>query len=204
MLKTMRTGLGKKPALLVVDATIAFTSPDCPLGADFTSELNTIVQLLNHAREQGWPCVFTTVVYKNGQAASVFREKLPSLNLLTANAELVKLHPSLKTRPDDLILEKTHASAFFGTHLKAFLDQLRCDSVVVAGFTTSGCVRATAVDALQHNFRTIVVEDATGDRDEQAHLANLKDLNLKYADVLCLQELLEQHEEAPIIQSANG
>jgi len=191
MLTSATIGLGKNPALLVVDATNAFTSSECPLGADFAKELAAINVLLEVADAQSWPRIFTTVVYPDERVASVFRRKLPDLNLLTPNSEWVKICAELDVEGSDQIIEKTHASAFFGTDLDQRLKIAGCDSVVVAGFTTSGCVRASAVDALQYNYRTIVVEDAVGDRDESAHLANLQDLALKYADVIRLQELVD-------------
>jgi nicotinamidase-related amidase len=190
MLTSTTIGLGSSPALLVVDATIAFTSQDCPLGADFTKELAAINVLLELAKNQRWPRIFTTVVYPDKRVASVFRRKLPDLNLLTPESDWVKISAELEVEGSDRVIEKSHASAFFGTDLNDHLKNADCDSVVVAGFTTSGCVRASAVDALQHNYRTIVVEDAVGDRDDSAHAANLRDLALKYADVIRLQDLV--------------
>ncbi|TVS09402.1 MAG: isochorismatase family protein [Gammaproteobacteria bacterium] len=177
-------GLGSAPALLVVDASRGFTDPASPLGGDFAAELTVINQLLDRAHHLGWPVVLSTVVYRHPDEATVFRAKLPDLELLQAGSKWVELDPGLHRAEGDRVLEKTHPSCFHGTDLDAWLRQVGVDSVVVTGFTTSGCVRATAVDALQYDYRTVVVADAVGDRDAAAHTANLRDLELKYTDVI--------------------
>ena len=177
-------GLGSAPALLVVDASQGFTDPVSPLGDDFTAELAVINQLLDLAHARGWPVVLSTVVYRHREEAKVFRAKLPDLELLQAGSRWVELDPGLHRMEGDRLLEKTHPSCFHGTDLDGWLRERGVDSVVVAGFTTSGCVRATAVDALQYDYRTVVVSDAVGDRDAAAHVANLRDLELKYVDVI--------------------
>jgi len=184
------TGTGRQPALLVVDASVGFTDPDSPLGADFGTQLDRLNELLRHAHCAEWPVFLSTVVYRAPEEAAVFREKLPDLNLLAAGSRWVAIDPRLQLGADDLVFEKTHASAFHRTDLDRRLRAAGVDTVVIGGFTTSGCVRASAVDALQHDFRTVVVSDAVGDRDPNAHTANLRDLELKYADVLTCAELL--------------
>ncbi len=181
--------MGEHPALLVVDASVGFTDPGSPLGADFTREIGAINALLDHAHAHRWPVYLSTVVYHDDHQARVFRARLPDLNLLTAGSRWVAIDSRLRLRGDDRIFEKTHASAFHGTDLDAWLRAAGVDTVVVSGFTTSGCVRASAVDALQHDYRTIVVKDAVGDRDPAAHSANLRDLALKYADVASSADL---------------
>lgn len=190
MLTSRTTGLGRAPALLVVDASIAFTDPASPLGAEFSAEIGCINRLLRLAHERGWPVFFSTVVYRSGDEAPVFRAKLPDLNRLTPESEWVRLDPRLATEPDDRVFEKAYASCFHRTGLHGWLRRDGVDTVVVAGFTTSGCVRASAVDALQYDYRTVVVEDAVGDRDGDAHRSNLRDLALKYADVVHSAALL--------------
>jgi len=184
------TGTGRHPALLVVDASVGFTDPASPLGADFGTELDRLNELLHHAHRAGWPVFLSTVVYHDPAQAPVFREKLPDLNLLAAGSRWVAIDPRLGLGPGDTVFEKTHASAFHRTDLDRRLRAAGVDTVVIGGFTTSGCVRASAVDALQHDYRTVVVADAVGDRDPAAHLANLRDLALKYADVLSCAELV--------------
>jgi maleamate amidohydrolase len=183
-LTTRITGIGERPALLVVDASVGFTDPASPLGADFGAEISRINELLRHAHLRRWPVFLSTVVYRRPDQARVFRDKLPDLDLLAAGSRWVAIDPRLHLNTGDRVFEKTHASCFHRTPLADWLAAASCDSVIVTGFTTSGCVRASAVDALQHDLRTIVVEDAVGDRDAEAHRANLNDLALKYADVV--------------------
>jgi maleamate amidohydrolase len=185
------TGIGEHPALLVVDASVGFTDPGSPLGADFSHELACIDRLLDLAHRHGWPVFLSTVVYRGDWQARVFRNKLPDLDLLTVGSRWVAIDSRLHLADTDRVFEKTHASAFHGTGLAGWLSARRVDTVIVTGFTTSGCVRASAVDALQHDIRTVVVTDAVGDRDAQAHHANLRDLGLKYADLATTDELCE-------------
>jgi nicotinamidase-related amidase len=182
-------GLGRRPALLVVDASRAFTDPQSPLGCDFASEIAAIRELMQLAHRSGWPRLFSTVWYESDDEAAVFREKIPSLNALMAGSDEVLIDTRLPVSVDDRVFRKTHASCFFATDLDVWLKGLGVDSLVVAGFTTSGCVRATAVDALQHDYRTVVVTDAVGDRDPAAHRANLYDIEAKYGDVCSLADL---------------
>jgi maleamate amidohydrolase len=190
-LASRSTGIGDAPALIVVDATLGFTDTSSPLGADYPDQMAVINRITEHARKLKWPIVFSKVAYYSDDQASVFREKLPSLNLLTPDSEFVALDPGLTVCESDMVLEKQFASCFFETSLHQSLQLAHVDSVLVAGFTTSGCVRATAVDALQYNYRVTVIEDAVGDRDPEAHEANLKDLRTKYADVVSSGNLLD-------------
>ena len=114
----------------------------------------------------------------------MFRRKIPLLDLLVAGSPLGEVTPEIAPQPQDIVIRKGVPSAFFDSPLRQMLVNLGVDSVVVCGFTTSGCVRATAVDALQCNFRLVVASDACGDRDREAHAANLRDLGLKYGDVM--------------------
>ena len=182
-------GLGTSPALLIVDASVAFTDPHSPLGADFSDEIAAINQIMAHASQAQWPRFFSTVWYETEREARIFRDKLPSLNLLEAGSPMVQIDPRLILSGDDVVFRKTHASCFFGTDLDEWLQSAGVDSLVVCGFTTSGCVRATAVDALQYNYRSVVVEECVGDRDRDAHTANLHDIDAKYGDVVSLASL---------------
>ena len=183
-------GLGSKPALIVVDVVRGFTDPSCPLGSEADEVVDANVRLMNAFHDASLPVVLTTVIYRDDQQASVFRARIPALNLLTPESEWVLFDSRLPVAPGDLQLEKRHASSFHGTELDEWLRNQEVDSVVVTGLTTSGCVRATAVDGLQNNYRVVVPREACGDRDEQAHEANLYDLNAKYADVLSLDDTL--------------
>jgi nicotinamidase-related amidase len=191
-LSSRSVGHGDRPALLVVDASNGFTDPASPLGADFADEIRHIAELMNEAHRRGWPTFLSTVAYRSTDQARVFRAKLPDLNLLEAGSRWVEIDPRLPVTAADRVFEKTHASTFHGTELDRWLQDAAVDTVIVTGFTTSGCVRASAVDALQYDYRTLVVSDAVGDRDAAAHAANLHDLALKYADVVTTDELRQR------------
>ena len=191
-LEKTQLGLGSKPALVVVDMIKGFTDPECPLGTHCPEVIAANQVLLAAFRRKGLPIYFTTVVYHNAAQARVFREKVPALNVLQPGSPWTQLDPALARREDELLLEKRWASAFFGTDLAERLRAKQVDSLVTTGLTTSGCVRATAVDGLQHDLRVVVPREAVGDRNNAAHEANLFDLNAKYVDVLSLQETLDQ------------
>lgn len=183
-------GMGSHPALIIVDVVVGFTDPTCPLGSEADAVVAANTELMVAFHQAGLPVVLTTVVYRSEEQASVFRARVPALNLLTPDSEWVKFDPRLPIATSDLQLEKRHASGFHGTDLDNWLKARGVDSLVVTGLTTSGCVRATAVDGLQNNYRVLVPREACGDRDEQAHESNLYDLNAKYADVVSLEDVL--------------
>lgn len=185
-------GLGRRPALVVVDMINGFTDPSCPLGAEAGPVIKANQQLLAVFRRNSWPVFFTTVVYRDAQQARVFRERVPALDVLTPGSEWVKVDARLGRLAGEPIIEKQWASGFFATDLHARLTAAQADSLVVTGLTTSGCVRATAVDGLQHDFRVVVPREAVGDRNPAAHEANLFDLHAKYADVQELSVVLAQ------------
>ena len=184
-------GLGESPALLVVDVIKGFTDPDCPLGSEAASIVEANRQLMEVFHSTKRPIYLTTVVYDNDEQASVFRARVPALNVLSRGSHWCDIDPRLPLSASDTIIEKTHASAFHGTDLADQLRSQGIDSLVVTGLTTSGCVRASAVDGLQHNLKVVIPEEATGDRDQSAHQANLYDLNAKYVDLMPLNEVLE-------------
>ena len=190
-LERIAGGMGQHPALIVVDVIMGFTDPACPLGSEAGAVVAANIELMNAFHRADLPVVLTTVIYYDAEQASVFRARVPALNLLTPDSQWVKFDPRLPIAPSDLQLEKHHASGFHGTDLDNWLKAKGVDSLVVTGLTTSGCVRATAVDGLQNNYRVLVPREACGDRDEQAHEANLYDLNAKYADVVSVADVLE-------------
>jgi len=187
-------GLGTRPALLLVDMIESFTDPDCPLGcaADEVVEANR--RLLRAFRGKGLPVAFTTVVYRDEHQARVFRDRVPALELLKPGTRWVEIDERVAPAPGEPVFEKCWASAFFRTGLDDYLRERAVDSLVVTGLTTSGCVRASVVDGLQHDYRVVIPAEAVGDRNEDAHRANLFDLNAKYADVLDLQQVLTMIE----------
>ena len=192
-----RAGFGRRPALLVIDVNVGFTDPESPLVCDLEEVVAAIRRLLEEARRAEIPIVFTTVSYTEGdkRTAAAFIDKVPALLTLEAGSRWVEIDPRIAPLEDEPVLNKLFASAFFGTALSSLLAANGCDSLIVTGASTSGCVRATTVDALQHGYRPIVPREAVGDRNPDAHAANLYDLDAKYADVVSLAEVIEHLEE---------
>lgn len=185
-------GFGERPAVVVVDLIVGFTDPASPLGSNLDDVVDATRRLLDAAREAGAPAFFTTTVYgPDARDAGVFLRKVPSLAILKAGSRWVELDPRLARRPEENVLEKKYASAFFGTPLASTLTSLGVDTVLLAGATTSGCIRASAVDAMQHGFRLIVPRECVGDRASEAHRANLLDIHGKYGDIVELGSVLE-------------
>jgi maleamate amidohydrolase len=187
-------GLGSRPALVLVDLIESFTDPECPLGCAADGVVDANRQLLRAFRGKGLPVAFTTVVYRDERQARVFRDRVPALEILKPGTRWVNIDARVAPAPNEPVFEKCWASAFFRTGLDEYLRGEGIDSLVVTGLTTSGCVRATVVDGLQHDYRVVVPSEAVGDRNEAAHRANLFDMNAKYADVLDLERVLEMIE----------
>jgi maleamate amidohydrolase len=187
-------GLGTAPALIVVDMIKGFTDPACPLGSDCPEVVAANVSLLNAFHQAGLPVYFTTVVYHNNEQARVFRDRIQALNVLTPDSHWVQVDDRLVMAPGDELIEKQWASGFHKTDLDERLRQRGVDSVVVAGLTTSGCVRATVVDGLQYDYRVVVAREAVGDRNANAHEANLFDMHAKYADVMPVDDIVAELE----------
>ena len=187
-----RAGRGSRPALVVVDVNRGFTDPASPLVCDLGDAVASIARLLESFRSARLPVSFTTVAYDETgrQAAEAFIVKVPALLTLEAGSEWVEIDPRVAPAPGEPVFTKLWASAFFGTPFASWLAAGGCDSLVVTGASTSGCIRATAVDALQHGYRAIVPREAVGDRNPAAHEANLYDIDTKYGDVVSLEETL--------------
>ena len=180
-----RLGAGERPALLVVDVALAYLDPGSPLYAGVEEAVASAARVLAAARDAGRPVLHTRVRYTaGGLDGGLFRRKIPALAVFDEGSPLAEPDPSVAPAPGEVVVVKQYASGFFGTSLASTLRALGADTVVVTGLTTSGCVRATAVDALQHGFAPLVVRDAVGDRDPRPHEANLLDLQAKYADVV--------------------
>ena len=192
-----RAGFGRRPALVVVDVNLGFTDPASPLVCDLDGVVGAIRRLLDEARRAELPVAFTTVSYTEGdkRTAAAFLDKVPALLTLEAGSRWVEIDPRIAPLPDEPVLNKLFASAFHGTSLGSFLAAGDCDSVIVTGASTSGCIRATVVDALQHGYRPIVPREAVGDRNPAAHEANLYDIDAKYGDVVSLDEVLAHLDE---------
>lgn len=188
-----RIGAGRKAALLIVDFTVGFNDPALFGGGNIDAAVKKTVGLLAFFREHKLPVAYTRVVYADdGSDAGVFAMKAPRLLMLTESHPAGQVVPELAPRDGELMVRKTQASAFFGTGLAPWLVQRRVDTVVVTGCTTSGCVRATVVDALSNNFRPMVPRDCVGDRAIGPHDANLFDMAQKYADVMTRDELMAE------------
>lgn len=181
-------GFGARPAILVVDLIYGFTRAASPLGCDLDDVVAATRKLLAVGRRREIPIAFTTTVYADDMAdAGLFPRKVPSLAVLRRSSELVEVDARLGRLASEPLLEKKYASAFFGTPLASMWVALAVDTVLVCGATTSGCVRATVVDALQHGFRPIVPRACVGDRSPGAHRASLVDIEGKYGDVVTLE-----------------
>ena len=190
--------LGSRPAVLVVDFSCGFTDPSCALGSDLTPQVEATKRLLDVARNKGVPVVFTTIGYEPGlKDGGLWLQKVPALGELQVGGHWVEIDPRLEPREDETIVLKKGASAFFGTNLAAVLLTQGVDSVVLCGATTSGCVRATAIDLLQYGWPTLVPRDCVGDRAQAPHEANLFDIQAKYADVVPLDEAVAYLESVP-------
>jgi maleamate amidohydrolase len=182
---------GTRPALLVVDFVQAYLRPGSPLYAGAESARDACVRLLRSAREAGVPVLHTNVRFQpGGRDGGVFFRKLPALRCFEDGVEpaLCEFDPALQPLPGELVITKQYASAFFGTSLASTLTALGVDTLLIAGVSTSGCIRATAVDACQHGYVPLVVRDAVGDRHPAPHEANLFDLQVKYAEVVSLAQ----------------
>jgi maleamate amidohydrolase len=190
-------GIGERPALVVVDMSVGFTDPESPLACELEDVVDAVGLLVTAARRADVPVVYTTVAYdeEGKRRAAAFIDKVPALLTLEAGSRWVEIDPRLAPQPGEPVLRKLHASAFFETELAELLVASERDSVIVTGASTSGCVRATAVDALQHGYRTVVPREAVGDRNPDAHVANLYDIDAKYGDVVSLEEALGHLEE---------
>ena len=188
-----RVPRGSCPALLVVDLSRGFTEPRWPTGAELSEVVAATARLVEAARGSGAPVLFTTIAYDpadlEGDACAWLR-KAAGLRILEAGSELVELDPRLPRAPTDRLIVKKGASAFFGTDLAAALVALRVDTLLICGATTSGCVRASVVDAVQHGFNVLVPRQCVGDRATGPHDANLFDIDAKYGDVIELDDAL--------------
>jgi len=180
-----QVGFGKNPCLILIDFAHAYFDEDCPLFADVEDALASALRVREAAQAAGIPIVLTKMeLDPQGVTAGRFFEKATPLTAFLPGAKTGDFQTGLSPREGEIVLPKQYPSAFFATSLASTLTFLGCDSVILTGLSTSGCVRASCVDSMSHGFRTIVVADACGDRHEDPHIANLFDMNAKYADVV--------------------
>ena len=186
---------GSRPAVLVVDFSRGFTDPECTMGSDLTSEVEATSRVLAAAREKGLPVIFTTIGFEpNLKDGSLWLQKAPGLADLQVGGKWVDIDPRLERAEDEVVILKKGASAFFGTNLPSVLVSQGVDTIVLCGATTSGCIRATAVDLLQYGYPTLVPRECVGDRAQGPHQANLIDIQAKYADVVPIEDALSYLE----------
>jgi maleamate amidohydrolase len=188
----LRMGFGRRPALLVIDLIKAFTDAERPLGANLDSQIAVTQKLLDVAHEYQVPVFFSTLRYDDSDLrdAGLWALKQKGVADLAKDTNGHEIDERLDKRKSDSVLLKKYASCFFGTDLIPRLTSRGVDTLIMTGCTTSGCVRATAVDSLQNGFRPIVVREGVGDRSAAAHEQSLFDLDAKYADVVSLEETL--------------
>lgn len=189
-----KIGFGENPALLVIDFLKGYTTEDSPLYAPgVVDAVREAVALIDAARQHGIPIIHTQVRYHPQTFADggLWIKKAPVLKSLVEGNELAEFCDEVKPLSSETIITKQYASAFFGTNLIATLNAQNIDTVLMAGCTTSGCIRATAVDCIQYGFRPIVVEDCVGDRHPEPHNANLFDIGNKYGDIVTRQEAID-------------
>ena len=191
-----RMGFGKKPALLIIDFINGFNDPDAFGGGNIQEAIDNTEKLLAIARHLDLPIAFTSHVYaEDGSEDGLFNLKMPNLrDGLVRGSKATEVVDQLKPRPGERVLEKHYPSAFFSTDLAGWLAQRQVDTAIVTGCTTSGCVRATVVDAMGEGFRPMVPRECVGDRAEGPHEANLFDMDQKYGDVMSLDDVIAELE----------
>ena len=186
-----RVGFGERAAVLVVDFQRCFVDPSVPGAGDFSDAIAATATLLTAARSHGVPVVYTVTAYDDPpRDAGRFIQKCPTLKYAVAGSDMTAPDERLERRPDEPVVVKKFASAFFGTTVASYLTGLATDTVILAGCTTSGCVRASAIDAMQNGFRTIIPRQCVADIAVEPHEANLFDIDAKYGDVMNLADVM--------------
>jgi len=198
-----KVGFGKKPCILVVDLNKGFTDPTTAMGADLSQVISAVNELLEIARPKGIPVIFTAIAYDNIREAGLWLKKMPGLACLMVGSGMEKIDERLHARPDEQVLVKKFGSCFFGTALSHQLIANGIDTIILTGTSTSGCIRATAVDALQHGFRAVIPREAVGDRAPEPHEASLFDIQAKYGDVVSIEDVKNYLETVVVEQDGD-
>lgn len=189
-------GFGRRPAVLVIDFQKGITDPERPAGCNLDAEIEQTGRLLSVAREKRVPVFFFVIAYHRSLIdGGLLVKKVPALARFVAGSDDVRLDPRLKPGPNEPVIQKQYGSCFFGTPLASSLTALNVDTVVLTGCITSGCVRATAHDALQHGFRPVLPRECVGDRARIPHEVNLMDIQARCGDVLPLNTVLSHMEQ---------
>jgi maleamate amidohydrolase len=187
-----KVGFGSRPAVVVIDFTLAYTTPGSPFYAEgVVRAVRDTVPLLAAARRAGIPVIHTKVMYHpSGADGGWFVRKVPALRKLVPGEPLAEIDPAVAPLADEVVIVKQYPSPFFGTPLAPMLATLGIDTLILAGCSTSGCVRAGALDGVQHGYRVVVPRECVGDRHDGPHDANLFDINAKYGDVVGREEVI--------------
>lgn len=198
-----RVGFGVRPALVVVDLQNGFTDPACPVGGEMGEVVEATARLLEVARSRDIPVAYTAVGFHASRSdGAAWLRKMPGLGVLVEGTHWCEIDPRVRPREDEPVWVKRASSAFFSTPLETFLVGKGVDTLLVAGCVTSGCVRATVVDAVSYGYRVIVPEECVGDRAEGPHGWNLFDIDAKYADVEPLERVLKALTEPAAVGAA--
>jgi maleamate amidohydrolase len=193
-----RVGYGQHPAVLIVDMQVGLDDPAYKVGADQTPAVEAIASLLPSARARGVPIIYARTGYRpDGRDGGLFLEKIPALIELVTDSPAFEIDPRLAPEEDDFVVHKKFASAFFQTNLPSLLVAEGIDTIILTGCSTSGCIRAAAIDGISHGYRMILPEECISDRAEGPHRANLFDINAKYGDVVPLDEVLAYLDQLP-------
>lgn len=190
-------GFGTRPAVIVIDFVNAYTTKGAPFfGEGVVNAVDESVPLLAAARTAKVPIIYTKVLYHpSGMDGGLFVKKVPALRALVAGEPLAEIDSKITPEPEDLVIVKNYPSCFFGTTLQSTLMGLGVDTLVLIGCSTSGCVRAAAIDAIQFGYRVIVPRECAGDRHDAPHDANLFDINAKYGDVVPKATVIDYFQE---------
>jgi maleamate amidohydrolase len=188
-----RIGIGERPAILIVDFQKAFTCEDSQLGGSslIRSAVQNTKELIALARRENLPIIHTVVGYREDQKdMGHWPVKVPTLTNVKIGSKWVEIDDELEVNEEDIVILKKMPSAFFNTDLTNILISQRIDTLIIAGCTTSGCIRATAIDSFSYGFRTIIAEDCVGDQGLEPHRANLFDINNRYGDILSNRKIV--------------
>lgn len=193
-----RVGFGERPGVLVVDMQNAFLDPAYELGSDPGDLVDQIATVLDAARAKNVPVFYAKTFYREDlQDAGIWGKKIPALRNLTEGSKGAEIHPGLTPKDSDFIVPKKRGSSFFQTNLEALMVHMNVDTLIITGVSTSGCIRAAAIDASSHGYRVIVPAEAVGDRAAVPHAANLFDIDAKYGDVVNIGEVIHYLDGLP-------
>jgi maleamate amidohydrolase len=194
-----RVGYGHHPAVLIVDMQVALDDPSYRVGADQTPAVEAIASLLPVARERGVPIIYVRTGYRpDGRDGGLFIKKIPALIDLQTDSPAFEIDPRLAPEDGDFVVDKKFSSAFFQTNLPSLLVAEGIDTIILTGCSTSGCIRAAAIDGISNGYRMILPEECISDRAEGPHRANLFDINAKYGDVVPLDEVVTYLEQLAV------